>query len=147
MFIPEKQYKEIIKNTVNLCVDVCLRYNDKLLLIKRTEEPCKGVFWPIGGRIHKGERAIDAAKRKIKEEIGIDFKGELYPIGFYEDRYTSNSFSKKTDYCTLSIVWVGDLEGLPSIILDGTSEEYGLFEELPKRFKVTTFPLFEDTLS
>jgi colanic acid biosynthesis protein WcaH len=74
MIIPEKQYKQIINSTVNLCVDVCLRYNDKVLLIKRTEEPCKGVFWPVGGRIHKGEKAIEAARRKIKEEIGIDFK-------------------------------------------------------------------------
>jgi colanic acid biosynthesis protein WcaH len=139
MIIPEKQYKQIINSTVNLCVDVCLRYNDKVLLIKRTEEPCKGVFWPVGGRIHKGEKAVEAARRKIKEEIGIDFKGDLYPMGFYEDRYKENSFSKNTDYCTLSIVFAGDLEGLPNIVLDKTSEEIGFFNELPSRFKVQTF--------
>jgi len=139
MIIPEKQYKQIINSTVNLCVDVCLRYNDKVLLIKRTEEPCKGVYWPIGGRIHKGETAEQAARRKIKEEISVDYTNNLYPMGYYEDRYTTNSFSKNTDYCTLSIVFAGDLTGLPLINLDKTSEDYGIFSELPERFKVKTF--------
>jgi hypothetical protein len=60
-------------------------------------------------------------------------------MGFYEDRYKENSFSKNTDYCTLSIVFAGDLEGLPNIVLDKTSEEIGFFDELPSRFKVQTF--------
>jgi 8-oxo-dGTP pyrophosphatase MutT (NUDIX family) len=139
MFIPEAKYKQILNYTVNLCTDVCLRYNNKVLLIRRNEEPCKNVYWPIGGRIHKGETADQAARRKIKEEIGIDFEGDLYPIGFYEDQYTENSFSKKTDYCTLSIVFGGDLVGLPNIVLDDTSEAFGLFDILPERFRVKTF--------
>ena len=138
-FIPDKLYKQILGNTVNLCVDVCLRYNDEVVLIKRTEEPCKGVFWPIGGRIHKGETAEDAARRKIKEEIGIDFEGALIPVGFYEDQYTENSFSRNTDYCTLSIVFAGELDDMPMFKLDETSEEIGTFSELPDRFRVQTF--------
>jgi colanic acid biosynthesis protein WcaH len=139
MFIPEKEYKQIINKTVNLCVDVCLRYNDKVILIKRTEEPCKGVYWPIGGRIHKGETAEAAARRKILEEIGIAFTGALIPMGYYEDHYTENAFNKNTSYDTLSIVFAGDLEGLPNIQLDDTSDDFGLFDELPKRFRVKKF--------
>ena len=139
MFIPEKEYKQIINKTVNLCVDVCLRYNNKVILIKRTEEPCKGVYWPIGGRIHKGETAEAAARRKILEEIGIAFTGALIPMGYYEDHYTENAFNKNTSYDTLSIVFAGDLEGLPNIQLDGTSDDFGLFDELPKRFRVKKF--------
>ena len=139
MFIPEKEYKQIINKTVNLCVDVCLRYNDKVILIKRTEEPCKGVYWPIGGRIHKGETADAAARRKIVEETGIFFTGALIPMGYYEDHYTENSFQKNTSYDTLSIVFAGDLVGLPNILLDSTSDDFGLFDELPKRFRVKMF--------
>jgi hypothetical protein len=36
-------------------------------------------------------------------------------------------------------VFAGDLKGLPNIVLDGTSEEIGFFNELPSRFKVQTF--------
>ena len=139
MFIPEKEYKQIINKTVNLCVDVCLRYNDRVILIKRREEPCKGVYWPIGGRIHKGETAEAAARRKILEETGIAFTGKLIPMGYYEDHYTQNAFSRNTSYNTLSIVFAGDLEGLPNIILDKTSDDFGLFDELPKRFSVKMF--------
>ena len=108
-------------------------------MIKRREEPCKGVYWPIGGRIHKGETAEAAARRKILEETGIAFTGKLIPMGYYEDHYTENAFSRNTSYNTLSIVFAGDLEGLPNIILDKTSDDFGLFDELPKRFSVKMF--------
>ena len=139
MFIPEKQYKQILNNAVNLCVDICLKYNNKVLLIRRTEEPCKGIYWPVGGRIHKGETADQAARRKIKEEIGIDFTGELYPVGYYEDTYDSNSFASKIEYCTLSIVFAGELIGLPNFMLDQTSDDMQLFDALPERFRVKMF--------
>jgi colanic acid biosynthesis protein WcaH len=139
MFIPEKEYRQILNKTVNLCVDVCLRYNDRLILIKRTEAPCKGVYWPIGGRIQKGETADAAARRKILEEIGIAFTGQLIPMGYYEDHYLENAFNKNTSYDTLSIVFAGDLVGLPNIQLDATSDDFGLFDELPKRFRVKKF--------
>lgn len=85
MYIEDSLYKQILENSVNLCVDVLLRYDHKYLLIKRKEEPCKGIYWPIGGRIHKGEGAEQAARRKIFEEIGIDFSAPIKPIGYYEE--------------------------------------------------------------
>lgn len=139
MYIPEKQYKQILNSTVNLCVDICLKYNNKVLLIRRTEEPCKGVYWPVGGRIHKGETADQAARRKIKEEIGVDFNGKLYPVGYYEDTYDANSFASNIQYCTLSIVFAGELKGLPNVMLDQTSDDMQLFDNLPERFRVKMF--------
>lgn len=139
-FIAEPLYKEIISNTVNLCVDVLLRYEHRYLFIKRLEEPCKDVFWPIGGRIHKGETAEVAARRKILEEIGIDYTKELNPIGFYEDTYEVNNFGEGP-YSTLSIVFLGyiDKEQYQNINLDSTSSQYKLKRYMPERFKVNTF--------
>jgi ADP-ribose pyrophosphatase YjhB (NUDIX family) len=134
--IPEPLYKDIISNTINLCTDVVLRYKDQFLFIRRTEEPCKDVFWPIGGRIHKGETAEQAARRKIKEEIGLDFKGHLEPIGYYEDKYDKNSFGLDIEYCTMSIVFFGVIKEWKDITLDETSSGWGLFNEFPERFKV-----------
>ena len=139
MFIPEDEYREIIKKIPILCVDIILRYRNQVLLVKRVSEPARGVYWPIGGRVHKGESGEAAARRKILEEIGIKFKGKLIPMGYYEDHYTENSFAQNTSYNTLSIVFAGDLEGLPNIILDKTSDDFGLFDELPKRFRVKMF--------
>jgi len=100
----------------------------------------KTVYWPIGGRVHKLETSLDAAKRKIKEEIGIDFTAELAPIGFYEDVYEKNSFGDGP-YHTLSTVWLGHLskKEFKNIKLDSTASEYKLDKHMPERFKVQTF--------
>jgi ADP-ribose pyrophosphatase YjhB (NUDIX family) len=148
MFIPLNEYKDIITKTTVLCIDVILRHKDKVLLVKRTEEPCKGVYWPIGGRVQKGEAVDATARRKIKEEICIDFKGTLIPIGFYEDTYSENSFESDTAYSTFSLVFVGDLnkEAKSKVNLDHTSDDFGYFDTLPKRFIVKRFSDFEDAL-
>jgi predicted NUDIX family NTP pyrophosphohydrolase len=135
-FIPEPLYKDILSNTINLCTDVLLIHKCKYLFIKRIEEPCKDVFWPIGGRIYKGETAEQAARRKIKEEIGIDFNGRLIPIGYYEDKYDKNSFELDIEYCTMSIVFSGKIDNIENIKMDHTSCEWGFFTELPERFNI-----------
>ena len=148
MFIHENEYKEIINKIPILCVDIILRHEDKVLLIKRADEPCKGIYWPIGGRVHKGETVDAAARRKILEEIGIEFKGTLIPIGFYEDNYTESAFEANTEYSSFSLVFVGDLnrEAKSRVKLDTTSDDFGYFDTLPKRFIVKRFSDFEDVL-
>jgi len=149
MFIQANEYKKIIQKIPILCVDIILRYKDKVLLIKRADEPCKGIYWPIGGRVHKGESVDAAARRKILEEIGIKYTGDLIPIGFYEDNYTESAFEAQTEYSSFSLVFVGDLnnEQIKSKVrLDKTSEDFGYFDTLPKRFVVKRFSDFDEAL-
>ena len=148
MFIPLNEYKDIIAKTTVLCTDVILRHKNKVLLVKRADPPCKGVYWPIGGRVHKGETVDAAARRKILEEIGIEFKGTLIPIGFYEDNYTESAFEAKTEYSSFSLVFVGDLnrEAKSRVKLDHTSDDFGYFDRLPDRFVVKRFSDFDDVL-
>jgi len=149
MFIQANEYKKIIQKIPILCVDIILRYKDKVLLIKRADEPCKGIYWPIGGRVHKGESVDAAARRKIFEEIGIKYTGDLIPIGFYEDNYTESAFEAQTEYSSFSLVFVGDLnnEQIKSKVrLDKTSEDFGYFDTLPKRFVVKRFSDFDEAL-
>ena len=86
MFIYNELYQNIQRVLPILCVDVLVRYEGKYLLIKRTEEPVKDVFWVIGGRVNKGEDLRAAALRKMREEIGI-VPYEMEIIGVYEDTY------------------------------------------------------------
>ena len=148
MFIPLNEYKDIITKIPILCVDIILRHKNKVLLVKRTNEPSKGVYWPIGGRVHIGESAEAAARRKILEEIGVDLKGPLIPIGYYEDNYTASAFENNTEYSTFSLVFVADLnrEGKLKIKLDNTSEDFGFFDTLPKAMVIKRFSDFEDVL-
>jgi len=51
-----------------LCVDVILRNRKgEYLLLKRLNEPKKGRWWPVGGRVSGGELTA-AARRKVREE-------------------------------------------------------------------------------
>lgn len=139
MFIYNELYQNIQRVLPILCVDVLVRYEGKYLLIKRTEEPVKDVFWVIGGRVNKGEDLRAAALRKMREEIGI-VPYEMEMIGVYEDTYEESSFGAvEGGYHTVAVVFeafVGSLEGLK---LDDTSAEWGLFCNPPKRFKVKGF--------
>ena len=148
MFIQANEYKKIIQKIPILCVDIILRHKDKVLLVKRADEPCKGIYWPIGGRVHKGESVDAAARRKILEEIGIEYKGSLIPIGFYEDNYTESAFEAQTEYSSFSLVFVGDLnkEVNTKVKLDKTSDDFGYFDTLPKRFVVKRFSDFDEAL-
>lgn len=149
MFIDDKEYAEIIQKMPILCVDVILRFKDQVLLVKRENEPCKGIYWPIGGRVHISETAVDAARRKIFEEIGIEYKRDLIPIGYYEDTYTESAFAKDTVYHSLSLVFVGDLakeQKQLKIKLDRYHSDFGYFDTLPQRFKVKRFSDFEEAL-
>lgn len=139
-FIEQDKYVDILQNVVNLCVDVCLRYNHSYVFVKRKEEPCKGVYWPVGGRVLKGEKMEDAARRKIKEELGLEYTGNLNPIGYYEDTYSEHSLGT-FPYSSLSVVWLGYINKTQwkNITLDHTSEEVSLVLHLPDRFKVRTF--------
>lgn len=46
--------------------------DDKALIVKRAHEPRKGEWSLPGGRVELGESLVDAVRREIKEETGLD---------------------------------------------------------------------------
>jgi colanic acid biosynthesis protein WcaH len=72
--IKKELYKEIQKVLPIACVDIVLIFKREFLLLKRNNNPAKGQWWFPGGRIIKGESIKQAARRKAKEETGLDVK-------------------------------------------------------------------------
>tara|TARA_B110000438_G_scaffold293842_1_gene334338 strand:+ start:4011 stop:4445 length:435 start_codon:yes stop_codon:yes gene_type:complete len=137
--IPFDQYSKMIENLPIFCVDIIIK-NDRqeYLLIKRDNEPKKGEWWVIGGRVLKGETARDAVIRKVKEETNLQVT-ELVPIGFFELVHARNPFGLSFSYHAMSIVFMAVVGDYQNIKLDDQSTEFKFAKELPKEFKIQKF--------
>jgi colanic acid biosynthesis protein WcaH len=69
-FISDHLYKIIVKLIPIPCVDAVIVCRGKFLLGKRVNEPGRGKWYFIGGRILKGETLRFSVRRKIREEVG-----------------------------------------------------------------------------
>jgi len=49
-------------------------HEGKVLVIRRANEPGKGKWSFPGGLVELGERVVDAVKREVKEEVGLDIE-------------------------------------------------------------------------
>jgi len=80
-FIPEEDYQKIMKTMPVFCADFLIFAEKKYLLIKRKQEPCKDVYWVVGGRLRYKETMAELAERVMMQEIGQSFP-EYKIIGY-----------------------------------------------------------------
>lgn len=84
MFLDVTEYARIISVFPRVCVDIIIKDSGgRVLLLKRKNEPAAGQWWFPGGRIHIGETRLDAAKRKLREECGVDAM-DMNEIGSFD---------------------------------------------------------------
>lgn len=137
--IPPSDYRKIIAAVPILCVDLVLRNRrGQFLLARRANEPLRGELWVIGGRVLQSERADDAARRKLRQELGIEDLS-LTLVGVYEDFFERNAFDADTPYHTVSLVYAGVLDDDAAIRLDAQHTTWAFVDALPQRFVVKPF--------
>jgi len=138
--LPEALYRGMAEALPILCVDVILR-NRKgdYLLLKRVNEPKKGRWWPVGGRVRKGESLPTAAIRKVKEETGLSTRA-LQPVGYFEYHGRRGPLGIDTGYHSVSVVFLASVGDRKTVVLDGQSSAWKYAERLPADFRVVTFP-------
>lgn len=136
VFIPDDKYAQIMEALPILCVDVLL-HNSKgeCLLVKRANEPLKGQWWVIGGRVLKGETLEQAAIRKVKEEAGLIINS-VKPIGYYEEISHTNRFGSLTPLHAVSVVFSAVVDDSQHIKLDSQSTNWKYSSEMPKDFSI-----------
>lgn len=140
-FILEDKYEQIMEVLPILCVDMLL-HNSKgeYLLVKRANEPLKGQWWVIGGRVLKGETLRQAAIRKVKEETGL-VVDSVKPIGYFEDISHANRFGSLTPSHSVSVVFSAFIDDSQKIKLDSQSSDWKYSLEMPKDFVVKSWEL------
>ncbi len=138
-FIQTETYKQIIEVLPILCVDVVIKSGQgKYLLVKRENEPKRGHWWVIGGRVLKGETCEEAAFRKIREEVSLNAKA-VYPIGFFELVTGVHPFGLELQYHAVSIVYETLIDDSQEVKLDSQSVAWIYASELPEDFNIKYF--------
>ena len=128
--IAPRLYRKIARSVPIFCVDLLIQKDRKFLLVKRKQPPLKGKYWIVGGRVLLGEDPIDAARRKAKEEVGLELDGVTF-VGYLSDVFNKNAF-ESTEYHTISIVFLCHPKNT-SVSLDDTSSDWK-WGDLPERF-------------
>lgn len=136
MLLPKKLYATICASIPVLCVDIVFTWRGKVLLVKRENEPLKGKFWVVGGRVMRGEMLEQALHRLAMDEVGIKIRMDMesFLLGYYEGHF-SKSAACDDGIHTVSVVYqvrIPNDETL-KIKLDSQSSAYK-WDELPKLF-------------
>lgn len=76
--------RESFDERIMVLASVALLRGKKILLIREQEEPYNGQWVLPQGYIKRGETVGDAARREVREELGVDLElGGL--VGVYDD--------------------------------------------------------------
>ncbi len=126
-------YRKILDAMPISCVDVVIRSRGRFLLCKRKNKPAQGKWWFVGGRVLKNEILEDAAKRKVREEIGISnikIKKLLVVKGTI---FKDSAFGPATQH-SVNSVFLAEISSKNLLRPDNQSSELRWFSRVDKRW-------------
>ena len=71
-WLSDRDYNYIYSRATRICVDLVIKTDDGVFMIKRDEQPYKGKYHLPGGRIRFRENILKAIRRIAKTEIGCN---------------------------------------------------------------------------
>ena len=136
-FIPEPEYKELIKKMPIFCGDFLIFAEKKYLLIKRKVQPVKDVYWVIGGRLRHNETMTQLAERVQMQEIGVSFS-DFKIIGFSNYFFPDVPDARATH--TPTLLHIVPVEKMFEPKIDNKHTDYIWSDKLPEELlKQTTW--------
>lgn len=129
--IPDDLYREIHACLPILCVDVVVcDEQGRFVLIKRKNNPERGKWWIPGGRVLKNERVVAAARRKLREELGIA-NADWSMLGAY-DYLEENGYYHGISAHMYSVVFRAEVKSSVTITTDAHAAEWRWFRRVSK---------------
>jgi len=91
---------------IDVAIGVIVNHADEILLSKRQVGQHLGGYWEFpGGKVEPGELPLDALKREVLEEVGLDVVA-ADPVGIFNYHYHEKSVR-------LHVFSIHQFEGLP----------------------------------
>jgi acetyl-CoA carboxylase carboxyl transferase subunit beta len=99
----------------------------RILLVKRAHDPYGGTWDVPGGFLEEAEDAVDALRREVREETGLEVEPVEF-LGVWMDRYDGDS----TAEATLNLYWTARaVSGEPQAADDVDDLRWFPRDELP----------------
>lgn len=117
-FISKEDYQKILDNIPLVCVDLVIRQGNKVLLIKRENRPCLGVYWIQGGRLSKNEapEACGIRKTAIELQIPEDKIKIVDYLGTFSSEFQDSEQGSASH--TVNITYLAEIEDGVSLSFD-----------------------------
>lgn len=129
-WVPEEDWRTIVRYSPIVSVDLLVRVDDGLVLGKRQNEPAAGFWFIPGGRVKKGETREEAVHRIAREELGTNVD-IVESLGAFEHFYDTSDVKDINEKHYLANGYVvdaksGDFDG------DGQHVELRIFHDSPE---------------
>ncbi len=129
ILLPLEKYREVLDITPVCCVDITFFNSDKTktLLFKRENEPLRGVYFSVGGRLIKNELLEDCAVRQCLRESGININRNDLTFGGVQEELHPNSVFEGVSYHAVVIYYGYVLNDENEIKLDSQHSDFKWF--------------------
>ena len=128
MFLEKEVFSSVVQHAPLVSIDLIVKdQQSRVLLGKRTNEPAKGYWFVLGGRIYKDETLDTAFTRTVKDELGLDMSREEALFDkTYEHFYNNNVFNHSFSTHYVVLAHKIQIDTLPE--LNKQHSEYRWFE-------------------
>jgi len=120
--IEDTLYARFVELMPIACIDVVIHEGDYFVMVKRNQEPAKGLWWIPGGRLLKSETMEQGAVRKAKEETALDVEVERL-IGVYDEFFDTSIQGYPTHTVCVAFL-VKPKRNLHCVAIDSTSDSF-----------------------
>lgn len=125
-----QNFKNIIKHTPLVSIDICLVCNNQILLGKRNNMPLQGKWFTPGGRILKNESWQECLKRIAKAEMGIIVNNfnDIKLMGIWDHFYSNSAVGENISTHYVNLPHSIKFNKKPDINFDDQHEQMQWFD-------------------